>query len=223
MDSRLIDLSHSLESGMQLYPDDPDYCCKSFNTVEKDGWAIKQLSLGTHTGTHVDAPSHYVLGGKDIDQLPLDMFTGPALVIDISYKHANAEITWADLQPHSPLMGPGVLLLIYTGWSDHWNTPYYLEHPYLTRDCVQHIINTGVQLLGVDSLSPDALKSTDNFPAHELFLGAGNVIAENLTNLSVLAKAKPLQYRVSLIPLKLATCDGSPIRAYAECRNSVNG
>ncbi|KAJ7503164.1 putative cyclase [Mycena galericulata] len=210
-----VDLSQSLKPGMQIYPGDPVFACHPIASIEKDGYAVTALSLGSHTGTHVDAPAHFFADGKPISQIPLSTFIGRALVVDLTHKSAREPITWDDdLAPHAHQMATGVILFLHTGWSQYWGTDKYLDHPFLERAAAEHIIATGIQVVGVDALSPDEtrLDGTGSFGAHEVILGAGAVIAENLTNLHAIVG---LDYTVHLVPLNIDGSDGSPIRAYA--------
>ncbi|KAJ6497487.1 putative cyclase [Mycena sanguinolenta] len=211
---QVVDLSHSLKPGMQIYPGDPVFCCSCAATIEADGFAVLALSMGSHTGTHVDAPSHYIVGGKTIDQIPLSTFIGRALVIPLTHKSAREAITWADLAPYASQMAAGVIVLLHTGWSQYWGTEKYLEHPSLERTAAEQIIATGVQVVGVDALSPDGTLpgETGKFVAHEVILGAGGIIVENLTNLHGLDGSN---YTVHIVPLKIDGSDGSPVRAFA--------
>ncbi|KAF7362408.1 putative cyclase [Mycena venus] len=212
---QVVDLSHTLKPGMQIYPGDPVFSCSCATTVEKDGYAVRSLSMGSHTGTHVDAPSHFFADGKSIEQIPLSTFIGRALRVDLTYKMPREAITWDDLAPYAPRMASsGVILLLHTGWSQYWCTEKYLEHPFLERAAAEQIMATGVQVVGVDTLSPDEtrLDGTGSYGAHQVILGAGGVIAENLTNLHALSGPN---YVVHLIPLKIDGSDGSPVRAFA--------
>jgi kynurenine formamidase len=210
----IVDLSHSLKEGMQIYPGDPVFSCSCATSVEKHGYSVRTLSMGSHTGTHVDAPSHFFAEGKSIEQIPLSTFIGRALLIDLTHKLPREAITWTDLTPYAPQMAGGVLLLLHTGWSQYWCTEKYLEHPFLERAAAEQIIATGIQVVGVDTLSPDEtrLDGTGSFGAHEVILGAGGVIAENLTNLHALDGPN---YVVHLVPLNIDGSDGSPVRAFA--------
>jgi kynurenine formamidase len=114
-------------------------------------------------------------------------------------------------------MHDGVIVLLLTGWSTHWNTPKYNDHPFMSRDAAEGIIATGVCVLGTDTLSPDEtiVDGTDSkfgFGAHDVILGSGGVIAENLTNLDAILGKDTV---VSLVPLNIRGCDGSPVRAFA--------
>lgn len=216
----LIDLSHPLDStNISIYPGDPLYACRVHASIEKDGYAVHSISLGTHTGTHIDAPSHFFASGQTIDQIPLSSLVGPALVVDLTHKRPREPITWeADLAAHAPSMHNGVILLLRTGWSRYWGTEQYLNHPFVTRDAAEKITATGVKVLGVDTLSPDETGGgKEDFGVHEVVLSAGCVIAENLTNLAAIPVGgeSDSQWFVSMMPLNFLGCDGSPVRAYA--------
>ncbi|KAJ7634759.1 putative cyclase [Roridomyces roridus] len=212
--SEIIDLSHTLEPGMQVYPGDPTFSCSPAASIAKDGYAVCSLSLGSHTGTHVDAPAHFFANGQTISEIPLSTFMGRAVVVDLTRKSARQVISWDDLALYAPRMVPGAILLLHTGWSRYWGTDEYLEHPFLERAATENIIATGIRVVGVDTLSPDETRvdGKGSFGAHEVILGAGGIIAENLTNLHAIA-ADP-EYFVHLVPLKIDACDASPVRAY---------
>jgi kynurenine formamidase len=223
---------------MQIYPGDTVFACTPTALVEKDGYSVHSMTLGSHTGTvrkpklhlsmlitshtshtgtHVDAPYHFFANGNKIDEIPLSTFIGQALVIDLTTKGAREIITWADLAPHSCRMHDGVIVLLRTGWSAHWKTPRYYDHPFVSREAAEGIMATGVRVLGVDTLSPDetlvdGTEGKFGFGAHQVILGCGGVIAENLTNLDAILDKNAI---VSLVPLNLLGCDGSPIRAFA--------
>lgn len=211
------DLSHKLTPNVQIYPGDPPFTCHSHASLEKDGYNVKAISMGSHTGTHIDAPAHFFADGKTIDQLSLSSLVGPALVVDATHKLAREIITWDDLDPYSDRMKEGTILLIRTGWSKHWCTPKYYDHPYLDRDAIKRVLATGIRVVGVDTLNPDetpfnGVGGLHGFGVHETILGAGGVIAENLTNLEAIDGPG---YTVSLVPLNMDGSDGSPVRAYA--------
>lgn len=236
MASSIVDLSHKLEPDMQIYPGDSVFTCTPTLEIEDHGCNVHLMSIGSHTGslcaqsrivsrkldekitgTHVDAPYHFFADGKKIDEIPLSTFIGPALTIDLSFKTAREVITWADLSSYSSSMHQGIILLLYTNWSKYWKTPKYYDHPFLTRDAAEKIMATGIRVIGVDMLSPDETRLDGTmgelgFGAHQVILSAGGVIAENLTNLKeVISKGAA----VSMIPLNIRGCDGSPVRAFA--------
>ncbi|KZT03936.1 putative cyclase [Laetiporus sulphureus 93-53] len=220
-----VDLSQRLDSCLPIYPGDPPFSCCPALTLAKDGVNVHAISMGSHTGTHIDAPYHFVDGGARVDEIPLWRCIGPALVVDVTGKRAREQISWADLQPFEDKMrertglSEGLILLIRTGWSRYWGSSAYFDHPYVDRDAATRIVELGVKAIGIDTLSPD-MTFTDpdvhgTFDVHHIILGAGGVIAENLANLE---KIQEGSWIVSMVPLKLAGCDGSPVRAFATPR-----
>jgi len=126
-------------------------------------------------------------------------------------------IKWDDIQDYAPQMQENVILLLYTGWSRYWGTQKYYEHPYLSRDAAKRVLESGVRVLGLDTLNPDetpynGVGGSHGFGVHQEILGAGGVIAENLTNLQAICDGR---YMIALIPLNLVGSDGSPVRALA--------
>lgn len=209
---RLVDLSQPVAPGMPVFPGDPEVSAEPALDVVRDGCAVTAWRLGSHSGTHVDAPSHVVPGGADLDALDLGLFTGPAVVVDVRGAGAGERVGWDAFGEREGDLGPGVVVLVRTGWDARWGGPSYAEHPWLDAEVAERLVAAGVRTLGVDALSPDATGSTD-LAVHHAVLGAGGVLAENLRDLgAVQAMARP---RVALLPLRLAGGDGAPVRAVA--------
>ncbi|MEV0378842.1 cyclase family protein [Nonomuraea sp. NPDC050643] len=205
----LIDLSVPVETGMPVYPGDPEVSIGPALTVAHDGVNVLGLHLGSHSGTHVDAPSHLDDSLPTLDDLPLERFAGPAAVVDVR-----------GLAPRAPI-GPeafmevraGTIVLVATGWSAHWGTDGYRAHPFLTEEAATLLVERGVRTVGIDALSVDPTPA-DDFPAHRVLCGAHAVIAENLTGLGRLLEARgPIE--VSMFPIRLAGADGAPVRPVA--------
>ena len=214
---RIVDLSVPLRAGMQVYPGDPAVQLDRAVRLEVDGVNVLAIHAGSHTGTHVDAPFHVLADGARLDELDLGLFHGPAVVADVRGLPPRAAIDWAALEPYAPRLGPGVVLVLHTGWSAHFGTREYLAHPWLTADAARRIVATGVRTVAVDALSPDPTENAPEgdlpFPAHRVLLGAGGVIVENLTNVAAMAELPdPV---LSCFPLALAGADGAPVRAVA--------
>ncbi|PCH35728.1 putative cyclase [Wolfiporia cocos MD-104 SS10] len=221
-----VHLSHRLDARTQIYPGDPAFSCCPTLTLAVDGVNVQSVSLGSHTGTHVDAPFHFFDSGARIDEIPLSRFVGRALVIDVTGKAPRERILWAALEPYEEEIrrrvaqaserGTGLVLLFHTGWSRFWGAQQYLDHPFLDAEVAKRIVDLGVTTFGIDTLSPDETPASEKvhtaFDVHKVFLGAGGVIAENVTNLE---KIRLGEWDVSMVPLKLGDCDGSPVRAYA--------
>lgn len=209
---RLVDLSVPITTGMPVYPGDPEVALGPALTVAEDGVNVLRLHLGSQSGTHVDAPFHIDDALPELDALPLDRFAGPAVVVDARGLAPRTAV------PAEALTGlrPGVIVLVATGWSEHWGTEEYLAHPYLSPEAARRLVEAGVRTVGIDALSVDPTPPQD-LPAHRVLCAAHAVIAENLTNLDVLlaAQAAGRPIEVFLPPLRLAGADGSPVRAFA--------
>lgn len=172
--------------------------------------------MGSQTGTHLDAPYHFFNDGAAVDELPLHLFVGPAVIADLRGKDQRGRIEWEDLAPVADDLRPGRILVLHTGWDQHWDTAVYFDHPFLTGEAASRVIATGVRAVALDAPSLDETvlsgPSTGQFRAHRAVLGAGGIIVENLTNLSAIKTPHPI---LSVLPLRLAGADGAPVRAVA--------
>ncbi|MBT5575735.1 MAG: cyclase family protein [Microbacteriaceae bacterium] len=204
------DLSHPLQTGMPVYPNDPEVSMGPATTIAADGYNVAHLTMGSQSGTHIDAPFHFLEDGLTIDEFSPDVFVGEAIIADVTGLAPNTQIG-ANLIP-AP-RGPRQILLISTGWSEFWGSSEYFSHPYLSASAAEKIVGLGYKAVGIDALSVDQTEaSTGNFDAHDVILGAGIPIAENLRGLSAVDWDAPW---VSLLPLRIANGDGAPIRAVA--------
>lgn len=213
----IIDLSVPVVSGMPVYPGDPEVEIAPALTVAAEGVNVLGLHLGSQSGTHVDAPFHIDDALPTLDDLPLERFLGPAAVLDARGLPPSAPVTPAMLAAVAGRLAPGTVLLVATGWDEHWGTPQYLAHPYLDAETARLIVAAGVRTVGVDALSVDPTPAPADLPAHRVLCGAHAVIAENLCDLGPLldAQAAGRPIEVSLFPLRLAGADGAPVRAVA--------
>jgi arylformamidase len=211
--STLIDLSHPLEHGQLNFPFDPKITVLVHNTVRSIGYNITQISMATHQGTHLDVPFHFFDDGKTVDQMPLDRFFGPAVLIDLapgSFLPAKTPIDVAMLAPHAAKFRPGAKVVYRTGWDRTFNTPAcFSDFPTLTLDAARWIAQQRIGLLGMDTLTP----STDWKEVHQTLLAKDVeiVIVEGLTNLDKV----PEQFTLAAFPLNIKGRDGSPVRAVA--------
>ena len=209
---RVVDLSHLLtESGLSHCTGHPRFDSQQVLSLHKDGTNVSRVILGSHTGTHLDAPSHFLEGAPTITDVDLSALVGPAVVIDVRGKEPHGLITWDEIGPQSEQLGPETILLFCTGWSQHWGREDYMKCPHLSKDAAGKIIERGVRIVGIDVFDIDG--GIEPHAIHRLLLGSGVLIAENLTNVEVLLDNGP--YMASLLPLSLKDCDGSPIRAIA--------
>ncbi|STY69764.1 cyclase family protein [Micrococcus luteus] len=220
-------LSRPLEDRMPVYPGDPGVRIRPALTVAQDGVAVMALEIGSHAGTHVDAPCHTVPGGRTVEGLTWDELCGDALVLGLAGLAPGEPISAARLAPLLPgtdAQTP-VRLLLATGWDRHWRDGLLrARHPFLTGEAAAMLWDRGIRLLGVDMLSPDqtGLAGEPDFPAHAAFLGGDGIIVENLVGLDALrpAGAAPradwsARLRLEVHPLPLAGGDGAPARVLA--------
>ena len=185
----IIDLSMELSENILVYPGDPKVEIKAWSTIEKDGYYMNTLFVGEHTGTHVDAPAHFIEGGKTIDEMPLDKFIGEGAVIDVS--KLDRDILPEDITENAEI------LLLYTNGAE----------VYLSEESAKHLVNLGVKALGIDKPSIDR-----DFRAHRVLLANEVVIFENLVNLEKLIGK---EFTFIGVPLKIKNGSGSPVRAFA--------
>ena len=210
---RIVDLSHPIDAGTQVYPGDPVPSLTQATTIDRDGFNVLHVAMGSQTGTHVDAPYHFLADGARIDEMDLSLFLGPAAVVDLRGFPPRSRIGWARLAPH---VEAGSILVLHTGWSRHWRSSAYLDHPYLDGDAAEKIVEAGTRTVAIDAMSVDETPSPGEepggYPAHHALLGAGVVIVENLTNLEAVDFPDPL---LSVLPIRLSGADGAPVRAVA--------
>ncbi|MFE4949532.1 cyclase family protein [Leifsonia sp. NPDC056665] len=210
---RVIDLSHPIRSGMTVFPGDLDVRVEPAVTIAEAGVSVLRLELGSHTGTHIDAPSHTVQGGATIDAVDLGRLVGPARVVDVSGLAPRTRIGVEDVREALREAEPGDIVLFRTGWSAQFDEPGYLDHPFLDAGIASALLDAGVTVVGVDALNPDETVADDPAPAlpfHDVFLGAGGLIIENLTRLDLVTARAP---RFVGLPLPIAGGDGAPLRA----------
>ena len=206
---RLIDVSLPLGPDTLVWPGDPPIEIEPKLRIAKgDPANVSQLRIGTHSGTHVDPPVHFVEGAAAIDELPLERVAGPALVADL--RHVNAPIAAGELEGLGLPDGLSRLLL-RTSNSELWRSlPVDFPDTYacLTPDAAKWIVERGIQLVGIDFLSIEQ-KGASGHPVHHILLENDVVIVEGLD----LREAEPGQYTLFCLPLKVTGGDGGPARA----------
>jgi kynurenine formamidase len=210
--AHIIDLAHPLTNATPIYPGDPQPHIFTATTVEREGYNLSHVHIGTQTGTHIDAPFHFRDEGATIDRMPLAMMVGPAVIIDARGAGELGRIDAAELAPYRERLRPGVIALFVTGWYRHAGSELFFRHPYLTAAAAHVLLESGVRTLAIDTLNADRTGG-DEFPVHEMYADAGGLIAENLAGTDQLAlEGEPF---LVLLPLNLIGCDGAPVRAVA--------
>lgn len=201
---KLIDVSVPLTPGMPVYPGNPEFELQPVKRVA-DGASsnVSRLVLGTHTGTHLDAPRHFFDDGAGIDELPLNLLLGRARVVEISRRGG---ITAEDLQAAG--LREDLRVLLKTSNSALWNTAeFHTDYTHLTESGARYLVEQGVKVVGIDYLSVEQFKKA-GAPAHRALLSEGVVIIEGLN----LSEAEPGMYEMYCLPLRIAGSDGAPAR-----------
>jgi arylformamidase len=196
--TEMIDISVPVWPGMIIYPGDPTVSLERVMSIADGGVCnLSRLEFGVHTGTHVDAPVHFIDGAPAAESLPLDVLIGPARVVDL---------TAAERLDAAALDGIelGERILLKTRNSELWAQDSFSEdHVGLTESGAKALVAGGVRLVGIDYLT------IGDEDAHHVLLGAGVVAVESLD----LRGAEPGEYELICAPLKLVGSDGAPARA----------
>jgi arylformamidase len=192
----IFDVSVPVQPGMVTYPGDPTVKLERVSAIADGAVAnISRLDFGVHTGTHVDAPLHFIDGAPGTDQLPLDVLVGPARVIEATSLDAEG-LAEAELAER---------VLLKTSNSELWSRDEFADDfVSLTEDGARLLVERGVRLIGIDYLS------VGDEGAHHVLLEAGVVAIEGLD----LRGVDPGEYQLVCAPLKLVGSDGAPARVF---------
>lgn len=200
-----VDISVPIRAGMVTYEGDPGVQITPYRQIARgDPANVAVFSMGSHTGTHLDAPAHFLDGAATIDRLPLETLVGPALVAAVT---ADRLISRGDLE-RLPLEGHRRLLL-KTRNSGLWGLGRFTQnYAALALDGARYLVDRGIELVGIDYLSIEAFGASDH-PVHRCLLGAGVVVLEGLN----LAGVEPGVFELLCLPLPIQGADGVPCRA----------
>ena len=211
-----LDISIPLRDGLVHWPGDPaPHIQRIRDMARSEVCNLTTLSMSAHTGTHMDAPLHFIKDGKSIDQMPLTATVGPARVIEIKDPES---IRVPELKPHR--LKPGERLLFKTRNSRRsWKSDKFDEDfVYISKEAAQYLVERKIQTVGVDYLSVGGFKR-DGVETHQTLLGAGIWVIECLN----LAKVKPGRYDLICLPLKVLGAEGAPARAILRPARSTKG
>lgn len=213
---KVVDLSHPVDDKTQVYPGDPKVNFSVHSTIERDGFNLLTIELGSQSGTHVDAPFHFDNATEKIDELSLERFLGRGIVVNLLGIGPRVEITWEMIRDQLTDAKPNDIVLIHTGFDKNWQSDQYFNNPYLSAGACREILSLGVRVIGIDAMNldetPDETHPGVGFPCHHLIAEVAGVICENLTNLDAIDFANPI---ISLLPMRLTGADGAPVRAVA--------
>jgi arylformamidase len=205
---KVIDLTMEISSSMRVFPGSPQPSFITWSKFEIHGYSSEVMFLSTHTGTHIDAPSHFVQNSKTVDLLDVSRFVSHAVILKAP-KDADQKITPNDFVNCEIRANDTVVLA--TGWENQLESDRYMSNnPGLSTEAADYLANTRVNAVAIDGPSID--RGTDNrFDSHGILLSNDIFIIENLCNLKELGTAKSFTLVVN--PLKLVGASGSPVRA----------
>jgi len=205
------DLSHIITEDMPVYPGEPEPEFIPHLKLGKDKVNVSVLHLGSHTGTHIDAPKHFLRKGTSIDKMPIERFIGETVIVDLSRNGKRKGITDLDLDKYSSLIQEGDIVLIYSGTSESWQNYSKIKgnFAYLEPSAARWIVDHKIKCVGIDSLSMEKFGFIEG-TSHKILLSNGIGIIEGL-NKNLKHFTGKRMFLISL-PLLLKGIDGSPAR-----------
>ena len=210
---RVIDLTHTIESGMPVYPGTEPPILEPANTYDRDGFRETKISMYSHTGTHMDPPAHLFRDRTTLDAFPPEQFIGKALVIDCTSLKEGEPITMDHLSRYGTKAETADFLLFYLGWDARWGSEaYFGDYPCIDDSVLEYILEGRYKGIGFDVIGLDPI-ADGNLTRHKKLFQTRDIInIENLCNLGLCGNEL---FWFSCFPLKISDCDGSPIRAVA--------
>ncbi|RZB30913.1 MAG: hypothetical protein AEth_00867 [Candidatus Argoarchaeum ethanivorans] len=195
---KMFDLTMPIDTQIPVFPGGPEPEIIQVASIKEKGWNEKQITIGSHFSTHIDAPFHMIEDGKKLDDYPINKFIGIASVIDVrNQKLINPSLDEIEQED---------IVFFYTA---HINKirykEYFQQNPILSVETAQRLIEKKVKIVGLDSFSPD----NEPFEIHKLLLKNDILIVENLINLDKLVNSRFMCY---ILPLKIMDADGAPCR-----------
>ena len=216
---KIIDLTMQIREKMHLYKVSwhPRVQIKQLGKFGRENRETRKVVIGTHTGTHVDAPRHFIKRGQTIDNITLDKLCGKATLLDFSKFPEKTEISLKDLKKRIKNRKLRDKVVIRYDWDKRSTKKnYFTHHPYLSTEACKWLVKKGIKLIALDCPQPDnpinSRGSEKDAENHKIFLGNHVLIAEYLINLS---KIKKNEFDLFICPLKIKEGDGSPARCFA--------
>jgi len=207
----LVDLSLPIRDGGPSYPGDPLCSVVPVKSMPEYDFNLQAISMGSHQGTHIDAPFHFLADGITVDQVPLGQTTGPATLVDLGERPPRASIEIEDFAGLD--LEPGGRLIYRLGWDRQFGEPgYFTDMPRLSVAAAAWLAERQLALVGMDSPTPNPDHAVE---VHRLLLGSGAVILESLAGLD---KLRPGVFWLHAAPLRIIGSDGAPVRAYGAQR-----
>ena len=209
-----IDLTLEISNKLPSFPGSPSPQFISWADKKSDGYNLELIFISSHSGTHLDAPYHFVEKGVSIEKIPLSKLIINAVVCRVK-KDPNEPITQRDIidfETRNGAIHPNMAVVFETEWSKSIaKKDYFTKNPGLSAAAARYLLKKKVSLVGIDSPSIDIGKDS-KFPVHHILLKGGVLILENLCNLGKIPRS---YFRLIVLPLKLRGATGSPVRAVA--------
>ena len=195
---KIFDLTLPINKKTPVFPSDPKYEIKQIATIKKNGWNEIRLTFNSHFSTHIDAPFHMLENGKRLDDFPLEIFAGEAVVINARGKKQT--------KPYLNGVKRNDIVFFFTGHIEKAYSPlFFKNNPVITKETAKKLIDKKVKIVGIDSFSPD----NEPFEIHKMFFKHDILIVENLVNLD---KLNGRRFQCYILPLKIQGADGAPCR-----------
>ena len=211
---KIIDLTLTVSDKIPTFPGSPQPNFIPWENIKEDGYNLELLFLSSHTGTHIDAPHHFLEKGGKIHEISLEKLVSEAILIK-SKKNSGELVTKTDIQKFEKNHGKienFSSVIFYTGWQRNLQKKYYFtKNPGLSVSAAKYLASKKISLVGIDSPSID-VGVDSKFSVHQIFAKKGMLIVENLANLD---KIKSAKFHLVVLPLNLKNATGSPVRAVA--------
>jgi arylformamidase len=208
--AKIFDVTVPLSAEVPTFPGDPPFEITFTHAIaDGDPYNVSRISMGSHSGTHVDAPYHFLADGPTVEHLPLEILMGKARVVELLVRDRveRGELEALDLRDD-------IRVLFKTRMSGQLRLPAFQEDfVYLTPDAATYLAQAGIKLVGWDYLSIEKYGSAD-FAAHHALLTSGVIIVEGLD----LSEVEPGEYDMTCLPLRIVGADGSPARVLLRTR-----
>lgn len=209
-----IDLTLEISNKLPSFPGSPSPQFISWADKKSDGYNLELVFFSSHSGTHLDAPYHFVEKGVSIDKIPLSKLIINAVICRVK-KDPNEPITQRDIidfETRNGTIHPNMAVVFETEWSKGIaKKDYFTKNPGLSAAAARYLLKKKISLVGIDSPSIDIGKDS-KFPVHHILLKGGVLILENLCNLGKIPRP---YFKLIVLPLKLRGATGSPVRAVA--------
>ena len=218
-DIQLFDLSQSFDRNIPVYHIYSRPTFGVYHTIDGDNFYDRTASFYTHSGTHIDAPRHFSKDGYNLSQIPLNVFVGTGVVLDLP-KGELEEITSGDLEKAMSKAGveKGDILIINTGWHHNWEEPDYAKKfPGIVRSGAEWLVESGIKMVGIDWICIDHPSQTDmgdnSWASHKKVLSSNIPVIENIGG--EVDKVTGQRVTIIALPVKVIEGDGFPIRVVA--------